>query len=306
MPSEFDRESHLPQENLENSTCEASMPQGTGHSGALSRRAAIGVLGAGAVLLKSGMASAQAQAPARLGPPSTVTTPPRDFGPGARRPPTSPTPTSSPSSPRSTALRAAQCADPAPVDGRAVVGGAGVEQPGALSRLERHPQQPPAPLARGRRPRQRVPQPVEQQQRQHLRLPGPPALLRAPHAPRRPLRARRLGHRDRRRLQRQAAQLAQRRGAASRRQLLVHRPAVRRPALRGRARTRRAGPAMPRGGSIRGSASRRDRATAEARAADELLPRRPERPRRPRRERGAGARSERPRASRPTTRSSTS
>ncbi len=60
--------------------------QGTGHSGALSRRAAIGVLGAGAVLLKSGMASAQAQAPARLGPPSTVTTPPRDFAPGA--PPT--------------------------------------------------------------------------------------------------------------------------------------------------------------------------------------------------------------------------
>ena len=34
---------------------------------------------------------------------------------------------------------------------------------------------------------------VEQQQRQHLRLPGPAALLRAPDAPRRALRARRLG-----------------------------------------------------------------------------------------------------------------
>ena len=73
--------------------------------------------------------------------------------------------------------------------------------------------------------------PVEQQQRQHLRLPGPAALLRAPDAARRALRARRLGHRARRRLRRQAAQLAQRRRAASRRQLLVHRPAVRRPAL---------------------------------------------------------------------------
>ena len=54
---------------------------------------------------------------------------------------------------------AAQCADPAAVDGRALVGGAGLERPGALSRLERHPQQPPAALAGGRRPRQRLPQP---------------------------------------------------------------------------------------------------------------------------------------------------
>ena len=44
----------------------------------------------------------------------------------------------------------------------------------------------------------RLPEPVEQQQRQHVRLPGPPALLRAPHAARRPLRARRLGHGHRR------------------------------------------------------------------------------------------------------------
>ena len=41
----------------------------------------------------------------------------------------------------------------------------------------------------------RVPHAVEQQQRQHVRLPGPADLLRAPDPPRRPLRARRLGHR---------------------------------------------------------------------------------------------------------------
>ena len=81
----------------------------------------------------------------------------------------------------------------------------------------------------------RVPHAVEQQQRQHVRLPGPPALVRAPDAARGALRARRLGHAHRRHVQRQAAELAQRRRAASRRQLLVHRSAVRRPALRGRA-----------------------------------------------------------------------
>ena len=85
----------------------------------------------------------------------------------------------------------------------------------------------------------RVPHAVEQQQRQHVRLPGPAALLRAPDAARRPLRARRLDHRARRLVQRQAPELAERRRPASRRQLLVHRSALRRPALRGRRRRRR-------------------------------------------------------------------
>ena len=174
----------------------------------------------------------------------------------------------------STACAQPNAADPAAVDRRALVGGAGVERPGPLPRLERHPQQPPAALARGRRPRQRVPHAVEQQQRQHLRLPGPPALLRAPHPPRRALRARRLGHRDRGLVQRQAAQLAQRRRAASRRQLLVHRPALRRPALRGRAR--RAGRAQQRAraGSSRASASRRRSATRKRELPTSVLPRR--------------------------------
>ena len=124
----------------------------------------------------------------------------------------------------------------APVDGRAVVGGTGLELGRQVPGVERHPEQPATALARGRRPGERVPLAVEQQQRQHLRLPGPADLLRAPDAPRRALRARRLDDRAGRQLQRQAAELAQRRGAASRRQRLVHRSAVRRPALRGHAR----------------------------------------------------------------------
>lgn len=52
------------------------------HAALLSRRHALGALAAGAALAKSGLAAAQAPAPARQGPPSTVTTPPRDFGPG--------------------------------------------------------------------------------------------------------------------------------------------------------------------------------------------------------------------------------
>ena len=134
--------------------------------------------------------------------------------------------------------RPAQQRHPAAVDRRALVGGAGVERPGALPGLERHPQQPAAALARGRRPRERLPHAVEQQQRQHVRLPGPPALLRAPDAPRRALRARRLDHGPRRLVRRQAAQLAERRRPPSGRQLLVHRSALRRAALRGRARRR--------------------------------------------------------------------
>ncbi len=68
---------------------------------------------------------------------------------------------------------------------------------------------------------------------------GPASFVRAPAAPRRALRARRQRRRARRRLRRQAAELAERRRAAPRRQLLVHGPAVRRPALRRRARCAR-------------------------------------------------------------------
>ncbi len=124
----------------------------------------------------------------------------------------------------------------------------------------------------------RVPRSVEQQQRQHLRLPGTPALLRTSDAAGRALRARRLGHGARRFLSGQAAELAERRRPAPRRQLLVHRPALWRPALRGRARRKRAARATPSGrlnpklGQAAGhrrmaSANCRRTATASIRAA---------------------------------------
>ena len=199
---------------------------------------------------------------------------------------------------------AAQRADPAAVDRRALVGGAGVERAGPLPRVERHPEQPPAPVDRGQRARQRVPHAVEQQQRQHLRLPGAPALLRARHPARGALRARRLGEPHRGDVQRQAAQLAQRRGAASGRQLLVHRPALRGPALRGhggrggRAREH-GGPAQPEArpaarARLATSASCPPRCTAWTRAA-----------RSPRWRGRTWCRIPTGSASRPTTRSST-
>jgi gluconolactonase len=49
---------------------------------ALSRRTLLTALGIGAIAAGSGGALAQAPAPGRVGPPSTVTSPPRDFGPG--------------------------------------------------------------------------------------------------------------------------------------------------------------------------------------------------------------------------------
>ena len=49
---------------------------------ALSRRTLLTALGIGAIAAGSGSALAQAPAPGRAAPPSTVTSPPRDFGPG--------------------------------------------------------------------------------------------------------------------------------------------------------------------------------------------------------------------------------
>ena len=74
---------------------------------------------------------------------------------------------------------ARQHADPAAVDRRDVVRRPGVVEPGSVSGLERHPQQPADALAGRRRPRHGVQIAVEQQQRQHLRSSGAPTLLRA-------------------------------------------------------------------------------------------------------------------------------
>ena len=161
---------------------------------ALSRRRLVQALGVGAGVIAVGAKAALAQT-GPMAPPSTVTTPPRDFGPNGA--PT--TYFSGPGRHRRRSGVQRPCASPtAPIQrlwtGALWVGGPGLERAGPLSGLERHPEQPADALARGRRPRQRVPPAVEQQQRQHLRLPGPAALLRAPDPAGRALRARRLGH----------------------------------------------------------------------------------------------------------------
>ena len=92
--------------------------------------------------------------------------------------------------------------------------------------------------------------------------------------------------------QRQEAQLAERRRAASRWQLLVHRSALWRPALRRRAGCRGRPEQCRRPAQSAHRPACRLRARPP-RAADQLLSRRPERARRSRRQRGPGARSQR-------------
>ncbi len=104
----------------------------------LSRRGLIAAAGIGAVALPA-IARAQAPAapPGAPAPPTTITTPPRDFSPRGA-------PTTYFSDPDVLAV------DPSfNALGRAVGGGAGVERRGPLSRVERHSQQPPAALAGG-------------------------------------------------------------------------------------------------------------------------------------------------------------
>ena len=210
---------------------------------ALDRRRFLGRVGAAgvsaSVLAIGARAALSQEAMGPIAPPSTVTSPPRDFGPtwraerlflgcGRHRG-------------RSVVQwpGAAERSHPAPVDRCAVGRGPRLELRRQVPGLERHPEQPAAALDRGRRPRLRVSHAFEQQQRQHLRLPGPADLLRASHPARGPLRARRLDHGACQFLERQAAQLAQRRGPASGRQRLVHRPALWRAALRRHPRSRR-------------------------------------------------------------------
>ena len=70
-----------------------------------------------------------------------------------------------------------QHSHPSAVDGRHVVRGTGLVQPGSVPGLERYPQQPSTPVAGGKRAGFGLPVALEQQQREHLRLPGPPDLL---------------------------------------------------------------------------------------------------------------------------------
>ena len=140
------------------------------------------------------MSRARRTGAAAAGPPSTITTPPRDFGPGA--PPTTyfmdpdivivdpafgelscrPTRRSSACGPARCGPKARRGRDRAAIS-------CGATSPTIAS-------------CAGRKTTSasRCFESVEQQQRQHVRLPGPPDLVRAPDAARRPLRARRLDH----------------------------------------------------------------------------------------------------------------
>ena len=271
---------------------------------AVSRRTMLRSVGAavGVAVLAPRLAGAQTP-PA--GPPSTITQPPRDFSPRGA-------PTTYFTDPDVLTVRAglrrapaAQRADPAPVDGRALGGGAGVERAGPLPGVERHPQQPAAALDRGRRARQRVPHAVEQQQRQHLRLPGSAALLRARHPARGALRARRLDQRSSR--SSSTASGSTRRTTSCRIRTAATGSPIRRTAAQlyegtvdaagGPANT--GGPAQP---EARAAARAR---LLQARAAHRGVPRRPERHARPRWWARTRCRTRTGSASRRTTRSST-
>ena len=111
--------------------------------------------------------------------------------------------------------------------------------PGVLPRppragVVRHPERPHAALRRGDGRRRRVPLARGLHQRPHGRPPGPAGQLRARQPARHAHRARRLDHRARRPLRRQAAQQPQRRRRPLRRRGLLHRPGLRdRERLRG-------------------------------------------------------------------------
>ena len=163
----------------------------------ISRRKLITTLGAaaGAAIVMPGGARAQGKPQSA---PTVISNPPRDFGPDA--PPTT-----------YFAIPMSLTIDPA-FDGlvqpntsikRLWTGALWAEGPawssaGAVPGVERHSEQPSAALARRRRARDGVPEPVEQQQRQHVRFAGPAAVVRAPDAPRRAIRARRIDHGHRR------------------------------------------------------------------------------------------------------------
>ena len=102
---------------------------------------------------------------------------------------------------------------------------------GALSALERHPEQPHPALGRGDRRGDHLPQAGRLRERQHPRPAGPAPHLRARQAARLAHRVRRHDHDRGGQVRRQAAQLAERHRVQVGRLDLVHRSAVRRPRL---------------------------------------------------------------------------
>ena len=187
-------------------------------------------------------------------PPSVITNPPRQWG---RHAPTRHLSRSRHHRHRSVVqavLLLGNHRDPSRRDRLPVGGRTGLVERGPVLRVQRRAGQHAVSAAVGRSAGDAVPQAVEQQQRQLVRFPGAPAFDRGLLPPRGALGARRHDDGDRRPVRRQAAELAERSGAASGRQHLVHRSAVWRPRCPRAIRTRRAARPIRRVCSIRASA----------------------------------------------------
>ena len=186
-------------------------------------------------------------------PPSVITNPPRQWGQHA---PPRHLSRSRHHRHRSVVRRscARQHRDPSRRDRLSVGGRSGLVERGPVLRVQRRGGQHAISVAVGRSAGDAVPQAVQQQQRQLVRLPGTPAFDRGFQPPRGALGTRRHDDGDRRPVRRQAAELAERSGAASGRQHLVHRSAVWRPRCPKAIRTMRAARPIRRDCSIRASA----------------------------------------------------
>ena len=211
----------------------------------------------------------------------------------ARRRPTSPTRTSSPSI-RSSTTTAAEHRHPAPLDRRALGRGPGLERQGRYLVWSDIPNNRQMRWLEDDGQVTVFRMPSNNSNGNTLRLPGPADLLRAPDPARGPLRARRLDHGHRRLLQRQAAQLAQRRRPPSGRQLWFTDPPYGGQLYEGDARRRRRPEQRGRARSTTGSASRPGSATFKRELPTNCYRVGPERPARPRRHRRPGAGPERP------------
>ena len=135
----------------------------------VTRRGLLRTLGAvaGAAVVVPHTLRAQSKA-APQSAPTVISNPPRDFGPNARADDVLHRPGCAHGGPGVRRAGAGEYLDTAHLDRRALDRGAGMEQPGPLSSLERHPEQPADAVDGRRRARGGVSKPVEQQQREHV------------------------------------------------------------------------------------------------------------------------------------------
>ena len=233
---------------------------------AASRRSIVkGLAGTlGAAALAPDAALAQQPNAATGTPPSVITNPPRQWGRDAP-PSIYPDPDIIVIDPSFRQYLLGHHRDPSRGHRLSVGRGSGLVERGPVFRVQRRAGQHPVSLPVGQPAGDAVPQAVQQQQRQFVRFPGAPALDRGLLPPRGALGTRRHDDGDRRFVRRQAAELAERPGAASRRQHLVHRSAVRRHAVgRPSGRRRRADQSA---GSAQSAHRRRERRRTRGRQA---------------------------------------